>query len=105
MNGPDYKDFFLHPVEGMHRRYEALRSVILEEQPMKEVAQRFQISYGTVRNWVSEFCRVRDVRQSPPFSPRPCTVVPRPINLLPTTMTRISKLPMFGRCRWRRDDD
>ena len=39
MNGRDYKAFFVQPVHAGQRRYEALRSVFVEEQPMKEVAQ------------------------------------------------------------------
>lgn len=105
MNGLDYRDFFVHPVEAAHRRYEALRSVFVEEQPMKEVAQRHDISYGTIRNWVSEFCRGQDDGQSPPFSPRRHAVVPRPTNVLPMTRICKSKSPMFGRCRWRPDGD
>ncbi len=50
MNGIDYKDYFLHPAETSHRRYEAIRSVLLEEQPMQDVAGRYDISYGTIRN-------------------------------------------------------
>jgi len=103
MNGPDYKDFFVHPAHAGHRRYEALGSVFVEEQPLKEVAQRYDISYGTIRNWVSEFCRGQDAGQLPPFSPRRCVGVPRPTNSLPMMRIRKSKSPMFRRCRWRLD--
>ena len=77
MQGHTYKDYFLRPVEDSQRRYEALRSVVVEEQPMKEVAQRFEVSYGTLRNWISEFCRTQDAGQLPPFSSRRCADVPR----------------------------
>lgn len=103
MNGRDYRDFFVHPVHAGHRRYEALRSVFVEEQPMKEVAQRYDIRYGTIRNWVSEFCRGQDDSQPPPFLPRRCVGVPRPTNSLPTMRIRKFKSPMFRRCRWRLD--
>ena len=103
MNGPDYKDFFVRPVHAGHRQYEALRSVFVEEQSLKEVAQRYDISYGTIRNWVSEFCRGQDAGQPPPFSPRRCVGVPRPTNSLPMTRIRKFKSPMFRRCRWRLD--
>ena len=63
----DYKDYFTQPEEAPHRRYEALRGVFVEEQPMKSVAQRFGVSYGTIRNWVSEFRQSRDAGQPPPF--------------------------------------
>lgn len=67
MNGAAYKEFFCSPVETEHRRYEALRSVFAEEQSVKEVAQRFEISYGTLRNWISEFRRQYDAGRRPPF--------------------------------------
>jgi transposase-like protein len=102
MNGLDYTEYFVRPVEASHRRYEALRSVFVEEQSMKEVAQRFELSYGTVRNWVSEFCRAQDAGQSPPFSPVHRADVPRPTNLV-MRMIRESKSPMFGSCRWKPD--
>jgi transposase-like protein len=70
MDGLDYSNYFMQPVEACHRRYEALRAVFVEEQPMKTVAQRYEISYGTIRNWVSEFRRRQDAGQSPPFSSR-----------------------------------
>jgi transposase len=68
----DYRDYFEQPAEGAHRRYEALRCVFVEEQPMKEVAERFGVSYGTVRNWVSEFRRTRDAGEAPPLLLRRC---------------------------------
>ena len=105
MNGLDYRDFFVHPVEATHRRYEALRSVFVEEQPMKEVAQRYDISYGTIRNWVSDFRRGQDDGQPPPFSPRRRVGVPRPTNFLSMTRSRKSKSPMFRRCRWKPGGD
>lgn len=77
MNEGPCKDYFIHPVEASHRRYEALRSVFVEELPMLDVAQRYGISYGTVRNWASEFCGQQDAGQSPPFSPHPHADVPR----------------------------
>lgn len=101
MNGIQYKDYFVRPVEGLHKRYEAIRSVVVDEEPMKEVAQRFEVSYGTVRNWVSDFRRAQDVGQLPPFSPLPRADVPRPA--MPRTRTLKSKSPMSGSYRWRRD--
>lgn len=103
MKALNYKDYFLCPIEVAHRRYEALRSVIVEERPMKEVAQRFELSYGTVRNWVSEFCRGQDAGQSPPFLFHRRAVVPQSTKPIRPTMILKSKLPMFARCRWKRD--
>ena len=70
MNGGDYRNYFLQPHAVSQRRYEALRSVFVEEQSMQTVAARFDVSYGTVRNWVSAFRRGCDSGQIPPFSLR-----------------------------------
>jgi transposase len=101
MNGLEYKNYFVHPVEASHRRYEAMRSVFVEEQPMKEVAQRYEVSYGTIRNWVSTFCRGQDAGQVPPFSPHHHADVLRPKKSM--TRTRKSKSPMFTRYHWKPD--
>ena len=99
MDRQDYKDYFIQPVGASHRRYEALRCVFFEEQPMKSVAQRFGVSYGTVRNWVSEFCRMRDTGESPPFLHHRCADAPRLTVPRRAKMIRIFKPPMFGHCR------
>ena len=67
MTSNTYQQFFLQPTDPWHRRYEALRRVFVEQQPVKEVAQHFQVSYGTLCNWVSEFRAQRDQDQPPPF--------------------------------------
>jgi transposase-like protein len=69
MDRQSYASFFLQPTGVWHRRYEALRSVFVEQQPLSQVADRFGTSGGTVRNWVSEFRGQRDGGQPPPFSP------------------------------------
>ena len=71
MNGLIYADYFLKPEEAIQRKYEALRAVFVEEEPMHEVAQQFDVSYGTIRNWASEFRRTQDARQMPLFSVQP----------------------------------
>lgn len=68
MNGVACRDFFLYPATLLQRRYEALRCVFVEEQSMQQVAQRYEVSYGTVRNWACEFRRAIEAGQSPPFS-------------------------------------
>lgn len=98
-----YKDYFLQPAETSHRRYEILRAVCLEEQSMKDVALRFDVSYGSVRNWVSEFRRQRDLQQTPPFLFRRREDAPwRTCRL--TTILKSTWL-MFARChsRWEGD--
>ena len=71
MDGGNYADYFLQPQQSSQRRYEALRAVFVEELSLKEVSQQFEISYGTIRNWVSDFCRTLDTGDAPPFSLQP----------------------------------
>ena len=68
MDGQVYQEFFVRPTGTSHRRYEALRSVFVERHSLAEVADRFAVSYGTVRNWVSQFCTQYDRGEPPPFS-------------------------------------
>ena len=68
MDGHTYASYFLQPEALAHTRYEALRAVCVDELSLRETAQLFGVSYGTVRNWYSEFCRTRDAGQAPPFS-------------------------------------
>jgi transposase-like protein len=78
MNYETYQPFFLQPTDSGHRRYETLRSVFVEGQPLAEVAARFEVSYGTVRNWVSLFRQQFDAGEVPPFSPARVADAPRP---------------------------
>jgi len=101
MNALDYKDYFAQPAEETQRRYEALRAVFVEEQSMQAVAARFDVSYGTVRNWASAFRRGCDAGQAPPFSLPREDVPPPPTNSMKTN-------PKFnqqtcGRCLWKPD--
>ena len=68
MSSQTYEPFFLQPSDPVHRRYETLRAVFVDKQPMNKVAQRFDVHYGTVRNWASEFRAQQDAQQTPPFS-------------------------------------
>ena len=67
MNRSDYTDYFLHPEQAIHRRYEALRAVFVEEESLQDVAQRFDLTYGSIRNWTSDFRRSRDAGEAPSF--------------------------------------
>jgi len=69
MDRQPYEAFFLQPTDTWHRRYEALRAVFVEHRPLPEIADRFAVHCGTVRNWVSEFRSHWDRGQPPPFSP------------------------------------
>ena len=81
MNRSDYTDYFLNPEQAIHRRYEALRAVFLEEESLKDVAQRFDLTYGSIRNWTSDFRRSRDAGDEPPFLFRPIVVVQQPTRM------------------------
>ena len=60
--------FFLEPTQTLHRRYEALRAVFIEQQPQMAVAQRFGYTYATLRRMVSDFRAQCRAGQAPPFS-------------------------------------
>jgi transposase-like protein len=96
MEGLDYRAYFLQPSDVSQRRYEALRAVFVEQQSLKHVAGRFDVSYGTVRNWVSEFRRSCDAGQAPPFSLRR-EAVPQPADAMMKNPK--FKPPTSGRCR------
>jgi hypothetical protein len=64
-----YQTFFLQPTETAHRHYEVLRAILVEHQPMTEVAQRLGYRYDTVRTLVSDFRHQFDAGHVPPFSP------------------------------------
>lgn len=67
-NGCD--QFFLEPSTPWLRRYEALRAVFVEDEPLRDVAARFEVSYGTLRNWASAFRAAYDQGQPSPFFSR-----------------------------------
>ena len=50
MDGVNFASYFLSPMHANHRRYEALRSHFVDEKSMQDVAQRFGVTYGTMRN-------------------------------------------------------
>ena len=59
--------FFLEPKQTLHRRYEALRAVFVDQQPQREVAKRFGYTYATLRRLVSDFRAQCRAGQAPPF--------------------------------------
>ena len=62
------QQFFLHPDAVRQRRYEVLRAVFVDEDAARDVAERFRLSHGTVRNWVSQFGAQLGRGEPPPFS-------------------------------------
>ena len=68
MKDPFCRRFFLEPNQTLHRRYEALRAVFVDQQPQMEVAKRFGYTYATLRRLVSDFRAQCRAGQAPPFS-------------------------------------
>jgi hypothetical protein len=66
MEGCRDRQFFLEPQQTFHRRYEALRSVFVEGQPLEPVAARFGYKVSTLRSMVSRFRADRRCGVTPP---------------------------------------
>lgn len=103
MNGGDYSGYFLGPEEHSHVRYEALRAFFVKGDSMKDVAQQFGVSYGAVRNWVTDFRRRHDAGQPPPFSFQRREVAPQEVN--GSTISRKLPLPMLEPVRSKLERD
>jgi len=69
MDDTSCRRFFLEPVQPVHRRYAALRAFFVEHLPLPTIADRFGVSYHTVRSWVRDFRAQCRAGQIPPFSP------------------------------------
>jgi Helix-turn-helix domain len=96
--------FFLEPTQTLHRRYEALRAVFVDQQPQMEVAKRFGYTYATLRRLVSDFRAQCRAGQAPPFS------LPRSTGDLPghtVAMNQLARTKPSGRmcvgCRCPQD--
>jgi hypothetical protein len=70
MEGYLERQFFLEPQQACHRRYEALRAVFVEGQPLELVAGRFGYKLSTLRSMVSRFRSQRRGGVTPPFFAR-----------------------------------
>ena len=92
MDSARYSSFFLQPTDPRHRQYEALRAVLVDEQPMAAVAQRLGYRHDTVRALVSRFRQQFAANQVPPFSFHP-TAADRPNRPRPYQPPR-SRSPM-----------
>lgn len=62
------QQFFLQPGGREQRRYEVLRAIFVDQDTALDVAERFRLSHGTVRNWVSQFGAQLERGEQPPFS-------------------------------------
>src|SRR6266849_1715520 len=70
MDDPRFQQFFVNPQQTLHRRYEAIRAVVIEGQALPAVAARFGFAYGTLRNLVAQFRACIRQGRTPPFSLR-----------------------------------
>jgi transposase len=61
------REYFTQPTQTYHRRYEALRAVIVDGRSQKEVAGEFGFEYGSLRQLLREFRRFRDGKSESPF--------------------------------------
>ena len=65
--------FFKQITQVYHRQYEALRAVVVEGRPQKEIAEAFGFQYRSLRQLLYEFRHSLDARrrstQSPFFKP------------------------------------
>ena len=76
MDDPRCRQFFLQPDLTQQKRYEAVRAVVVDKQPLLDVARRFGFAHGSLRNLVSQFYGQIRAGQTPPFSPRRRALVP-----------------------------
>lgn len=73
--------YFTQPTHIYHRRYEALRAVIVEGRSQKEVAKELGFQYHSLRQLVYEFRRSFDASQTStesPFFAMPVSDISRP---------------------------
>lgn len=102
MGGSSYEQFFTRPKDFMQRRYESLRAVFVEGVAMNDVAKRFGVAYGTVRNWAHQFRAVHDQGESSPFFLPPSGDV-LGMGLRPNSLRKNRQRPTRKRCRWKSD--
>lgn len=68
MDDQHIQQFFLDPRQPELRRYEIVRAYFLERQAMPDIARRFGLAHGTIRNLVSQFRSQFHNGSTPPFS-------------------------------------
>jgi hypothetical protein len=67
MDGSHDRRFFLEPQQTFHRRYEALRAIIVDEEPIDRVAEQFGYKLSAMRSMISRFRADRRHGVTPPF--------------------------------------
>ena len=53
MDGSHARRFFLEPQQTLQRRYEALRAIFVDDEPLDQVAQRFGYKPSALRSMAS----------------------------------------------------
>ena len=66
------REFFLEPQQTFQRRYEALRAIFVNGEPLVRVAERFGYKVAALKSVVSRFRADRRRGVTPPFF---CTTV------------------------------
>jgi hypothetical protein len=61
------RQFFLQPQLNSHRRYEALRACILDEQSLADVADRFGYRLSSLKSMLCRFRAACSNGEPPPF--------------------------------------
>lgn len=89
--------FFLEPSCAGQRQDEALRAVFIEGCSQKEVAQRFNYSYGALRLLVGQLRAACASGQPPPFSPSHAGAGGRPNRPAQRRGPKSRRSPMPGR--------
>jgi hypothetical protein len=70
MDGSHTKRYFLEPQQTLQRRYEALRAIFVDDQPIDRVAQRFGYKPSALKSMASRFrANIRQGVAPPFFSP------------------------------------
>jgi hypothetical protein len=70
MDGSHTSRFFLEPEQTFQRRYEALRAVFVDAEPLDRVAVRFGYKSSALRSMASRFRADRRRGVTPPFFSR-----------------------------------
>ena len=68
MEDPRCTQYFLTPQETSQRRYEALRAVFVDGEPLVGVAQRFGYKVSTLKSMACRFRAACRGGATPPFS-------------------------------------
>ena len=70
MDGSHVRRFFLEPQQTFQRRYEALRALLVDDEPLDQVAQRFGYQPSALRSMASRLrANCRHGVATPFFSP------------------------------------